>query len=54
MMTAAPLTRRASVGVSKPAGRVRVSPAYEGNSRRTLATTTGASCYGGPAAGRGR
>jgi hypothetical protein len=53
-MTAAPLTRRAPVGVSKPAGRVRVSPAGEGNSRRTLATTTGASCYGRPGAGRGR
>jgi hypothetical protein len=53
-MTAAPLTRRAPVGVSKPAGKVRVSPACEGNARRTLAATTGAGYYGPPGAGRGR
>jgi hypothetical protein len=45
-MTAAPLARRAPVGVSKPAGTVRFSPAYEANARRTLAHDCRAGCYG--------
>jgi hypothetical protein len=40
------LARRAPVGVSKPAGTVRFSPAYEANARRTLAHDCRAGCYG--------
>lgn len=35
-MTGAPLARQAPVGVSKPAGTVRFSPACEANARWTL------------------